>query len=81
METERVAVVGPILVTAPDGYRLATRDVVVDLNRRSLASSRGVEGTLPLGSFSAEHLDADLDERRVALTGGARLHIVQGGLR
>jgi len=81
METERVAVVGPILVTGPDNYRLETRDVVVDLNRRNLASTGGVEGRMPLGSFSAGRLEADLDRRTVALSEGARLHIVQGGLR
>jgi lipopolysaccharide export system protein LptC len=81
MESERVAVVGPIVVTGPDDYRLETRDVVVDLNRRNLASTSGVEGSLPLGNFSADRLHANLDERRVELSGRARLHIVQGGLR
>jgi lipopolysaccharide export system protein LptC len=81
MESERVAVVGPILVTGPDNYRLETRDVVVDLNRRNLASTSGVDGKMPLGSFSAGRLEADLDQRKVALSDGARLHIVQGGLR
>jgi lipopolysaccharide export system protein LptC len=81
MESERVAVVGPIVVTGPDDYRLETRNVVVDLNSRKLAGASGVEGRLPLGNFSSSRLEADLDQRTVALSGRARLHIVQGGLR
>jgi lipopolysaccharide export system protein LptC len=36
---------------------------------------------MPLGRFSADKLEADLQSRNVKLTGRARLHIVQGGLR
>ena len=78
---EQVSVDGPILVTAADGYRLETRDVVVDLNARSLASRGRVEGRMPLGRFSADRFRADLPSRTVVLDGRARVHIVQGGLR
>jgi lipopolysaccharide export system protein LptC len=81
METQKVDVLGPILFAAADGYRLDTRDVTIDLNRRSLAGERGVEGRMPLGRFSAGRMAVDLPGRRVVLTGRARLHIVQGGLR
>lgn len=81
LETERMAVVGPISFSAADGYRLDTRDVVIDLNRRTLASAGAVQGRMPLGRFSADRLNADLPSRRVTLTGRARLHIVQGGIR
>jgi lipopolysaccharide export system protein LptC len=81
IETEQVAVVGPILITGPDNYRLVTRDVTADLNHRTLASRGRVEGTMPLGRFTADRLDADLGERIVRLSGNARLHIVQGNLR
>ncbi len=81
MEAETVDVVGPILFTAADGYRLLTRDVSVDLNTRSLTSRGRVDGRMPLGRFSADRLAASLPERRVVLSGRARLHIVQGGLR
>jgi lipopolysaccharide export system protein LptC len=36
---------------------------------------------MPLGNFSANQLDADLNSREVTLTGNARLHIIQGALR
>ncbi len=81
LETETVNVIGPILFTAADGYRLQTRDVAVDLDSRIIASDGRVEGRMPLGRFSANRMRADLEGRTVTLTGNARLHIVQGGLR
>jgi lipopolysaccharide export system protein LptC len=81
MEAQRVDVVGPILFTTADGYRLETRDVAFDLNRQTLAGDKGVEGTMPLGRFTAQRMKVDLHDRRVSLSGRARLHIEQGGLR
>jgi lipopolysaccharide export system protein LptC len=81
MAAQQVDVAGPILVTAADGYRLETHDVTVDLNNRSLASRGPVDGRMPLGTFSADRLRADLGARTVVLDGRARLHIVQGGVR
>jgi len=81
LETEKVGVVGPIVFTAPDGYRLETRDVVADLNQRTMQSRTKVDGRMPLGMFSADQLDAKLESREVVLTGNARLHIIQGALR
>ncbi|HWT11274.1 MAG TPA: LPS export ABC transporter periplasmic protein LptC [Allosphingosinicella sp.] len=81
MEQDRVDVLGPILFTAADGYSLATRDVVVDLRARTLASRGAVDGHMPLGRFSAARLDVNLPERRAVLSGRARLLIVQGGVR
>jgi lipopolysaccharide export system protein LptC len=78
LETAQMAVPGSILILGPDNYRLSTRDVIVDLNQRTLASQGSVEGTMPLGNFSADRLEANLAERRVVLSGRARLHIVQG---
>ena len=80
MSTDRVAVSGPILVTAADGYRLGTRDVIVDLKQRNLASRGPVDGQMPLGRFSADRLEVDLPQRKAVLTGRARIHIVQGGV-
>jgi lipopolysaccharide export system protein LptC len=80
MEVDHVDVRGPILFTAADGYRLATRDVTVDLRERTLASRGAVNGQMPLGRFSADRLQVDLPARRAVLQGNARLHIVQGGV-
>jgi lipopolysaccharide export system protein LptC len=81
MEAESVNVIGPIMVTAADGYRLQTRDVAVDLNARTLQSRGRVEGRMPLGRFSADRLTANLPQKEVVLSGNARLRIEQGGLR
>ncbi|WP_114954527.1 LPS export ABC transporter periplasmic protein LptC [Sphingosinicella terrae] len=80
MDTSKVAVDGPILFAASDGYRMRTRDVVVDLRARTLASQGPVDGQMPLGRFSAQRLQVDLPERRAVLSGRARVHIVQGAV-
>jgi lipopolysaccharide export system protein LptC len=81
IDTQMVAIDGPVKVAGPDGYRLATRDVTVDLKGRQLASGGPVSGQMRLGQFQAGHLKADLGERTVTLDGGARLKIVQGAVR
>ena len=80
MESDRVEVQGPILFAAADGYRLGTRDVTIDLRQRRMASRGPVTGQMPLGRFSADRLEVDLPEKRVVLSGRARVHIVQGGV-
>src|SRR3954466_13118286 len=81
IDTQRVAIDGPVRVAGPNGYRLATRDVTVDLKARHLASGGPVSGQMRLGNFQAGQLRADLGERKVVLDGGARLKIVQGAVR
>jgi len=81
LEQEMVAVDGPIRVVGPDGYQLATRDVTVDLDKRTMQSKGAVNGTMELGQFQAGRLSADLDERTVRLDGGVRLKIRQGAVR
>ena len=81
LDTQKVAIDGPVRVAGPDGYRLATRDVLVDLKQRQLASNGPVSGRMRLGQFQAGQLRADLGERKVVLDGGARLKIVQGTVR
>ena len=81
METQKVDVLGPILFTAADGYRLETRDVALDLNKHVAVSGGGVEGRMRLGRFTAGGMTVDLPQRRVVLTGRPRLHIEQGAIR
>lgn len=80
LDAQKIAIRGPVRVIGPDGYRLETRDVLVDLKQRRLASSGPVSGSMRLGQFRAASLTADLGERKVALR-DARLKIVQGGVR
>lgn len=81
MDREIVSVIGPVIFTSTGGYRLQTRDVAVGLKTRKLASAGPVDGEMPLGSFSADRIMADLGARSVTLEGRARLHIVQGRAR
>lgn len=81
IEAEEVRVDGPLRVRGPDGYRLDTRDVRIDLDTRTLRSEAGVEGAMRLGQFEAGRLEADLDARTVTLSGRARLKIEQGAVR
>ena len=81
LEGEQVDVDGPVRVVGPDGYRLATRDVQVDLDKRTMQSRGPVNGAMRLGQFQAGQLSADLDERTVRLDRGVRLKIYQGAVR
>ena len=81
LDRQTVVIDGPVRVAGAGGYRLETSDVSVNLKTRQLASAGPVTGAMKLGQFSAGHLIADLGDRRVALTGGARLKIVQGAIR
>ncbi len=81
MSAERVAMDGPLTFEDSDGYKLTTSDVVADLKTRTMASGGRVDGKMPLGTFTAGRLRADLDERHVVLDGGAKLKIVQGALK
>jgi lipopolysaccharide export system protein LptC len=81
LDTQMVAIDGPVRVAGPDGYRLATRDVTVDLKQRQLQSAGPVSGQMRLGQFQAGRVQADLNDRTVVLDRGARLKIVQGAVK
>ncbi|MEG3182025.1 LPS export ABC transporter periplasmic protein LptC [Sphingomonas sp. LT1P40] len=75
MESEQVAVDGPIQFRTSDGYRLDTRDSTIDLKTRQLTGTGAVDGSTPLGKFSGNKMTADLDKRTVKIQGNARLRI------
>lgn len=75
---DTVAVDGPLRFIAADGYRLDTGNVGFNLKTRRMSSGQQVTGSLPIGTFSADRLSADLDQRVVRLSGNARLRINQG---
>ncbi|GLV24439.1 LPS export ABC transporter periplasmic protein LptC [Sphingobium sp. Cam5-1] len=81
MDKERVAVDGPVQFEAAGGYRLTTRDVGIDLKTRRMRSAGRVDGRIPIGTFSGDHLDADLNARTVTLNGRASLRIEQNGIK
>jgi lipopolysaccharide export system protein LptC len=81
LDLQKLMIDGPVKVVGADGYRLATRDVTVDLKQRQMASAGPVAGAMRLGQFQAGQLHADLGDRTVVLDHGARLKIVQGAVR
>ncbi len=80
-DARTVAVDGPLSVRMGGDYRLDTSNVDVDLGARTAESRGRVTGTLPLGTFAADRMVADLDDRHVVLEGRARLHVKQGALK
>ena len=81
LDSQHVAIDGPVNVTGADGFRLNTSNVLVDLKNQQLASQAPAEGATKLGQFSANRLSADLTNHTVVLEGRARLKIVQGAVR
>lgn len=81
MESEKVKVVGPVLVESENGYRMVTRDVDINLRDRSLKSRGRVSGRTPIGTFAADSVRSDLQAKTVTLEGNAKLRIEQGRLR
>jgi lipopolysaccharide export system protein LptC len=81
IEQEKVAVIGPLNMKAADGYAMTASGVTLDLDERTMAGSRGVSGTVPAGTFSANSIDVDIDERTIVLEGNARLQMIPGKLR
>ncbi|HEX7783738.1 MAG TPA: LPS export ABC transporter periplasmic protein LptC [Sphingobium sp.] len=81
MQTEKVAIDGPVQFQSAGGYRLTTRDVNIDLKERTMRSQGRVDGRMPVGTFTADHLEADMAGKTVTLNGRARLRIEQNGLK
>lgn len=78
---EQINVDGPLRFVAADGYRIDTGNVGVDLNTQTLSSRSPVSGSLPIGTFRADRISANLQSRTVRLSGNARLRINQGVIR
>lgn len=81
IDEEVMAVIGPLRLTAADGYRMVANDVSVNLETKRMTGTGGVEGAVPAGTFSADRIEADLAERTVTLIGNARLNMRPGELR
>lgn len=79
--SQMVAVEGPVSFTAADGYRLTTQNVSINLNDRFVTGTGGVSGAIPSGTFSADRISADLDERILMLDGNVRMRFVQTSFR
>jgi len=73
LDRNTIAVPESLEFGTTDGYRLATSGVELDLKNQIVSGSGGVSGQAPSGTFSAEHVRVDLENRSIALTGRARL--------
>lgn len=78
---EEVAVLGTLQMTAADGYTMTASGVTVDMEERRMNGQDGVTGAVPAGTFSANTLAIDLEQRTFTLDGNARLTMVPGKLR
>ena len=81
MDTQRIAIDGPVTMTQSGGYRILTRDILFDMDTKQGVSRGPVDGTMNIGTFKADKLRANLETRVVNLDGRARLHIVQSQAR
>ncbi|KEO96440.1 hypothetical protein EH32_09420 [Erythrobacter litoralis] len=81
IDAEVVDVLGPVRLTAADGYSMTARGVSVDLRQRLMTGDEGVEGAVPAGTFSADTIRADIAARTLTLEGNARLTMIPGKLR
>src|SRR3546814_6064202 len=72
MDSEKVALDGPITVRTASGYALDTKDATVDLQARTMASDGGVSGTPPQGTFRAHSMSANPENRTVSPLGRAQ---------
>ena len=79
MDTEKVQLFGPLNATAAGGYDLKTTNATIDMKARTLESGGAATGTVQQGTFSADKLRANLEERTVTLDGNARLRIIPRG--
>lgn len=81
IDYQRLAVDGTVRFATTEGYRMAVRNVSIDLPARTVTGTGGVDGAIPAGTFSANSIRADLDSRVLTLSGNARLRMVPGQLK
>jgi len=81
IENEIMSVPEEVRVSTADGYTLLATGVSIDLNTKQMVGEGSVEGAIPAGTFSANHLEVDIEKRTIALEGNAKLRMVPGKLR
>ncbi|MFQ3595440.1 MAG: LPS export ABC transporter periplasmic protein LptC [Sphingomonadaceae bacterium] len=75
LEKDLLALSGPIIAEGAGGYRIDGERLEVDIARNLVSSDAPVTGQLPMGSFSADTLEADIDGRRVVLQGSVKMRL------
>lgn len=79
--TEKMAINGPVDFSAADGYLMQTSNVAIDVKSKNAVGSGGVTGSVPTGTFQANSITANLENRTITLEGNARLRMTPGKLR
>ena len=78
MSRDVLALAGPVRLLSGAGYTLNSNLVRIDLKARTVSTDRPVSGTLPIGTFRANSMRADIRGRTVVLDGAAHLRITPG---
>ena len=77
LDKQQVAILGPVRVSGPEGERLVTNNVLVDLNRRTVVGGQGT-GAGRQGSVAAGEVEGNLDRKQLGLGGGVSGRIKLG---
>ncbi len=75
LEEDRLTVAGPVVARSQSGYALDSQEIAIDLAGRRISTALPVSGRLPIGSFRAGALAADIAGRKMVLSGGVHLRI------
>ena len=75
MATDMLQINGPVRLDSAAGYSLDSSTVDIDLNRRTVVTTKPVTGVMPLGTFRANSLTGDIQGRNIVLDGGVHLRI------
>ncbi len=75
LESQELRANGRVVFQAPQGYMIAARDVTAQVDTQQVAGRNSIEGTGPLGRFSAQQFSLDLPAEKLVLTGRARMRI------
>jgi len=75
LDRNTMAVPEALHFNTSDGYHLTTSGVELDLKSQVVTGSGGVSGSAPSGTFSADQVRVDLENRSVALNGRAHLRM------
>jgi lipopolysaccharide export system protein LptC len=81
MDKQEVAVDGPITVNGPDGYQLKTDTATLNLKTRIMTGNGGINGVSRQGTFSADTMSADLENRVIKLNGRVHLRLAPRSAR
>ncbi|QDK34189.1 MULTISPECIES: LPS export ABC transporter periplasmic protein LptC [Sphingomonadaceae] len=80
-DADTMKVDGPVNFQGAGGYNMTTSQVNIDIKQKTAVATGGVSGAVPNGTFTAQTMHADLDNRVVTLEGNARMRMTPGKLR